>query len=202
MKTKSLNPVFLLASLLALLALGGCGYKFRGSGSVLPDDVKSVAIPVVKNNTSESGLGIEFTEKLRSRFERFGVVDVLESNSDADAVLETVIKRVYTEVRDVTGVTDISLEEDLILVIDSELKRRNGQILWRVDDYVVRETFAGTSDVVVTSSSSFTQSGIGVGTLGTIGNREVSRGQQRLALSEMLDEASRVIYEDAVAADF
>jgi len=202
MKPRLKNILFLFIYLGAFSFLGGCGYKFQGSGSVLPDDIKTVSIPVVKNETSESGLEIEFTEKLRSRFERFGVVDVVETGIDADAVLDTVITNVYTEVRDVTGATDISLEEDLIMVLSSELKRRNGQILWQLKNYVVRETFAGTSDVVVTSSSSFSQAGIGASTLGSLGNREVARGQQRIALSDMLDEASRVIYEDAVAADF
>ncbi len=64
------------------------------------------------------------------------------------------------------------------------------------------ETFASTSDVVVTSSSNFSQGGIGSSSLGSLGSREVSRGQQREALSELVEEASRLIYEDAVAADF
>ena len=196
------KALLLLGSSLFISSLASCGYQFQGSGSILPEDIKTVAIPVVKNRSTETGLGPELTEKLRSRFERYGVVRVIEDVASADAVLDTEIVDVYTQVRDVTGATDIALEQDLIMLVSSELKRRSGQVLWRNDRLAVRETFAGSRDVVVTTSSSFRQSGIDGSTLGSLGNREVSRGQQRIALSDMMDEASRLIYEDSVAADF
>jgi len=117
-------------------------------------------------------------------------------------VMDVEILNVATRVQDVTGETDIELEQELIIFISAELKRQNGQILWKNRKLSARESFASTSDVVVTSSSSFTQSGIGSGALGSLGNREVSRGQKKEAFSDLLDEASRIIYQDAVAADF
>ena len=185
-----------------ILLLSSCGYQFQGSGSVLPDDIKTVAIPVVRNNTTESGLGLELTERLRSRFERYGVVTVIDDAKSADALLDAEILNVQTRVQDVTGETDIELEQELIIYISAELRRKNGQILWKNESLAARETFASTSDVVVTSSSSFTQSGIGSSQLGSLGSREVSRGQKKQALDDLLDEASRAIYEDSVAADF
>ncbi len=58
-------------ALLALLVLTvACGYRFQGSGSILPKDINTVAIGLVDNETTIPGLGLELTEALRSEFER------------------------------------------------------------------------------------------------------------------------------------
>lgn len=184
------------------LFLVGCGYALQGSGSILPDDVQTIDIKVADNNTTETGLGVRFTEKLRSRFERYGAVKVVDPGEEADAELITSILSVSNQVRDVTGSSDIALELELILTIRAELRMKNGQILYRNDLLQVAETFGSVSDVVVTSSSQFAQGNIGADTLSTLGSREVSRGQQNEAIEEALEEAARVLYLDAVAADF
>ncbi len=188
--------------LLGLFVISGCGYGFQGSGSVLPDDVKTISVRLAENNTTEPGLGLRFTEKLRSRFERYGAVKVVDPDQDADAELITSIKQVENRTRDVTGVTDIALELELTMTVRAELRMKNGQVLYRNENLRATETFGSVSDVVVTSSSQFAQGGIESGTLSTLGSREVSRGQQNQALEEVMEEAARVLYLDAVAADF
>lgn len=184
------------------VALFGCGYAFQGSGSVLPDDIETVAIRVSDNLTPISGLDLSFTEKLRSRFDRYGVVKIVEGSKDADAELLTKILSIATHVRDTTGDTDIALEQELIMTFSAELRRRNGQVLYRNKNILVIDSFAATSDVVVTSSSSFVQGGISADTLGNLGSREVSRGQAREASEDLMEEAARRIYLEAVAEEF
>ena len=179
-----------------------CGYAFQGSGSILPDDIQTVYIRAAENNTKESGLGPLFSEKLRGRFERYGVVRVVDDRSSADAELVTRIENIDVVVRDVTGETDIALEQELVMTVFAELRKRNGEVLYRNPQLRASETFASVSDVVVTSSSSFAQGGIGSDSLGSLGAREVSRGQQAEVLDELMDEVSRVLYLDAVAAEF
>lgn len=199
--SSKINVLALVLSLLAAAA-AGCGYGFQGSGSVLPEDVQTISIKIAENNTTEPGLGLRFTEKLRSRFDRYGAVKVVDPDQEADAELITSIKGLENEVRDVTGATDIALELELIVSIRAELRMASGQILYRNDNLRVAETFGSVSDVVVTSSSQFAQGGIGSDTLSTLGSREVSRGQQNQAIEAALEEAARVLYLDAVAADF
>lgn len=189
-------------TVVSVMLLTGCGYSLQGSGSILPDDVQSIDIKVADNNTTETGLGVRFTEKLRSRFERYGAVRVVDPGEDADAELITSVLSVNNQVRDVTGRSDIALELELILTIRAELRMKNGQILYKNNLLQVSETFGSVSDVVVTSGSQFAQGNIGAGTLSTLGSREVSRGQQNEAIEEALEEAARVLYLDAVAADF
>ena len=179
-----------------------CGYNFQGSTSSLPSDVKTVAIPIVENDTVVAGLGLKFTEALRSRFERYGIVKVVNNQASADAVLIARIKDVETDTQNVTSNTDIALEQKITLTVAADLKRQNGQILWQNKSLKTSETFASVSDVVVTSSSDFAQSGIGSDTLGSLGSREVSRAQEEQALDDLVEEASRKLYLNAVAADF
>lgn len=186
---------------LLTLSISGCGYTFQGSGSVLPDDIKSISISRVENETTYSGLAAKFEEKLMSRFERYGVVKILSAGEDADARLVTRIKSLVTNVRETTG-DDIALELEASLVIDAELRRRNGQLLYKNPSLLVSDTYGSVGDVVVTSSADFAQSGIGAGTLGTLGEREVSRGQEEQTLDSLLEEAARKLYLDAVAAEF
>ena len=55
---------------------------------------------------------------------------------------------------------------------------------------------------MVTSSSAFVSSGVGTGTLGNLGQNQVSRGQQDEAIENLMDESARKLYLDAVAAEF
>ena len=168
----------------------------------MPPGIDNIYIPVVQNDTTEPGLGLKFTEALRSRFERYGVVQVVESKREADAVLKAKIQKVETGVEGTTSDTDIALALELILTVGAELRTKAGQVLWQAQTLQVREDFAGVGDVVVTSSSTFQQGGISADTLGGLEDLEVSRGQKDQALEDALEEASRKIYLSAVAADF
>ncbi len=184
------------------IVMSGCGYSFQGSGSILPPDIKTVSIPLAENNTTESGLGQRFTESLRSRVDRYGAVKVVDEEEDADAVLVAKVLDVQTEVSDTTSNTDIELESEVVLTVSAELRRKNGQLLYRNARMSISDSAASVGDVVVTSSSQFAQSSIGSGTLDSLGSREVARGQGTQVVEDLIEEASRRIYLDAVAADF
>jgi outer membrane lipopolysaccharide assembly protein LptE/RlpB len=187
--------------------LTGCGYQFQGSGSILPQNVKTVHVMQAENQTTEPGLTLQFTEALRSRFERYGVVRLVDSPGEADAVLRTVIKDVSTRVRNTSGPTDSGptdqeLDQDLALTISAELKKRSGQTLWRNDRLKIYQSFAGVSGVVVTQSAQFAGSNLSAQQIRGLNNRELARGQKEIALNEALEESARRIYSEAVAEDF
>lgn len=192
----------LLGLSLSAFSLSSCGYAFQGSGSVLPQDVKTVAIPLSENNTTTPGLGQRFAEALRSRFDRYGAVKVVENESAADAILLSRIDDLETEVKDVTSRTDIEVESELVLKVSVELKKKNGQILYKNTGMSISDNSASIADTVVTSSSQFAQGGIDASTLNSLDNREVARGQRAQAVEDLLDEAARRVYLDAVAPDF
>lgn len=184
------------------LVLWGCGYTFQGSGSVLPSDVKRVYVPFVENNSSEPGLATVMTEALRDSFERYGVVRIVDSAAQADAVLRAKILSVKSDTQTSTSNTDTALQNQLVLRLAAELRRTSGAVLWRNSDMQVAKTYGAQSGVVVTTSAAFASSNLDAADLGALDTRELSRGQQQEALSELAEDAAQDVYDRAVAPDF
>lgn len=184
-----------------LMTLGACGYTFRGSGSVLPPDVKSVYIPSVQNNSTKIGLGTLLTQALRDEFDSYGVVSVVDTEREADAVLTVEIVDVKESAGAVSG-TNTALQMDTVVFLKGELRKDSGELLWRDSQLKVQQTYGADGSSVVTSSVAFAGGSIASGDLGGLSSREVSRGQEGSVLASLVEDASRQIYDKAVAPDF
>lgn len=176
-----------------------CGYRFAGSGSTLPKDIKTFTILPVENKTTFTGLEFRLADALRGRFERFGVVKLVKN--DADATLKAVIEKVESKTRSVQSNTDIAQDEDMTLTVKVEILRKNGAVLYK-DDISVSEAFAGTSDTINPNTADFALGEFGNASATGLNVREAARGQQETVLEGMIDEAGRLIYQNGVAADF
>ena len=180
----------------------GCGYTFQGSGSVLPPEVKKIESPFVQNDSAEAGISTLLTESLRDQFDKYGVVTVVEDENEADAVLSVRIKEVKREAQSVTSKTDVARQYDTSMTLYTELKKRNGQILYRNPNMVISKGFGAESGAVVTTSPDFIGGNISGSDLSKLGGREVARGQEQSAFEAIADEASKQIYDAAVSPDF
>ncbi len=199
----SLKKLSLTIALMTLISsLTGCGYTFQGAGSVLPADVRKVYVPLVENASTEPGLSTTLTDSIRSEFERYGVITVVDSIEEADAVLIARIKRVRRATRTTTGRTDVALQYDSTMIVDANLRRVDGRPLWRRNDLTVSKAFGSSKDVVVTGSANFAESSFSGSDLGGLDSREVSRGQEGESLQALSDEVARTIYQEAVLPEF
>lgn len=72
------------AALALVLSLGGCGYALRGN---LPDDIKTVAVPVFGNRTGEPAVENLITRAVIEAFSTNGRLRVVAADA-ADAILE------------------------------------------------------------------------------------------------------------------
>lgn len=188
-----------------LLTVGfclSCGYTFQGGGSILPEDVKRVYIPLVQNNTSELGLSQLVTEALRDRFERYGVLFVVDDVQDADAILDAKVLNLRRETRTSTANTDTALQYDSELTISAELNRVTGQTLWKGGRIASSKTFGTSSSVVVTNSVDFLGSSLNTGDLNQLDTRELSRGQEQEILEDLAENVAQKVYNQAVLPDF
>ncbi len=79
----------LLAAVLALVA--GCGYRLRGTGSALPPGVKTISVPMFKNQTTRFELDVKLTRAVINELVARGKVALSDDPAAADAVLEGVI---------------------------------------------------------------------------------------------------------------
>jgi outer membrane lipopolysaccharide assembly protein LptE/RlpB len=120
---------FLLTWLAVLsICLAGCGYRMIGGGS-LPGAVETVAIPLLTNRTSETGLETVLTNTLivqMNRRQKGRVVDAEE----AQAFLGGTIDALGRETLARKG-THTSLERRVYVVVSLTLTRKNGEQLWK-----------------------------------------------------------------------
>ena len=76
------------------LTLWGCGYHLVGGGaSQLPSHLKTIAIPVFDNQSSEPALQRPFTEALRRAFITDGRLRLVNDQNGADLVMTGTLTR-------------------------------------------------------------------------------------------------------------
>lgn len=188
--------------IIAIINFSACGYTFRGGESVLPPDVKTIFVPIVRNATTEPGIDIILTEALRDEFERYGVLQVTESRGGADAVLEATIQSINQETRTSTSNTDNALQQATVMIVSAELRRKSGPLLWKNPTILVTKVFGLDSSAVVASSADFATGGIDSSTLSSLDALEVTRGQQKQALEELTEQVATRVYTEAVLPEF
>jgi hypothetical protein len=191
-----------LTALFVGLASVGCGYTFRGSESALPPDVKNIYIPQVENNSTKLGLATIVTEAIRDEFDSYGTVSVVDTQSEADAVLKVRILNVKDNTGATRSGTNTALQTQTTITLAGELRRVTGPVIWRDSAIQATQSFGADSSVVVTSSLDFAGGPSAAGDLAGLSSREVSRGQEANALNTLASNVARQLYDKAVAPDF
>ncbi len=188
--------------LVVCVLVNACGYTLQGSGTVLPPDVKAIYIPQVQNNSTELGLSDIVTEALREQFESYGVVTVVDRQSLADAVLNVKILNVTRTTRTVLGTDDTATQMETTMVLEGELRRTTGPLLWKNNMIRVARGVGTDRSAVVTSSAAFASGSISSTDLQQLSSREITRSQENEILPNLAAEAARKIYDGSVAPDF
>jgi hypothetical protein len=122
------------------LAAVGCGYHFAGTGGQAPGDIKSIAIDVLQNNTTEIGLENVFTNAIINQFVQWKRLPI-KPRKEAEGVLGGAITGINTQ--EVSHVdSQKTLTTRLIITLKITLKSvETDEILWQrnyryYDDYV------------------------------------------------------------------
>ena len=133
-------------------ALGACGYHFRGRQNNLPSDVRTIAIPMFKNNTSELRIESIFTGEVIFQFTRSQMVRVV-SEDQSDAVLKGEIMAV--EIEDVAySATETSRQRRVKITVKADLtRRRDARVLWQDRRLIQRRTYLVGSDPQTTDTA-------------------------------------------------
>ena len=115
-------------TLIALIAMAGCGYHFEGMGLKAPEGVRTIAITVLENRTSESGIETVFTGDLAYEFTRSKTLRVVAKDA-ADAVLGGRVASLSVDTISHTSRYE-SDERRLTIRLDLALERADGTIIW------------------------------------------------------------------------
>jgi outer membrane lipopolysaccharide assembly protein LptE/RlpB len=138
-------------TILCVLVLTGCGYHLVGKETHVPPGLTSVAIPTFANQTFEPGIEVPFTRGFLTAFIQDRRVKVVD-RSEADSVLEGVIKNVYfyTVAYNQSG---LATEYQTTAVIDLVLKKRNGETIWVERDVSETRYYKASSLALVNESA-------------------------------------------------
>ncbi|MFQ5458163.1 MAG: LPS assembly lipoprotein LptE [Myxococcota bacterium] len=132
---------------LALLALpvAGCGVHFVERSDAIPENLKTVAIPLWENQTSEPGLDTIFTNAAVKEFSTKGWLKPA-SMEGADTILEGRIELIDIQPLSFSSVA-IELENRISVTASVTLRRSDDRsILWSSSRLVGEEEYDTTPD--------------------------------------------------------
>ena len=130
----------LTASVMSFLSFG-CAYKLSSRTDGLPGDVKSIEIPLFKNDSNQVGAETFFTNALKVEALRSKVVELKNSENEAEAVLQGRITKMdviadesVIEAKNTLYLptqTVIATQYRVIVKVDLVLKKANStKVLW------------------------------------------------------------------------
>ena len=109
-----------------------------------PEGVKTIAIPVLENQTAESGIESTVTGDLIYEFTRSKVVEIV-NEPEADAVLRGNIRSLDVTTVSHTQRYDSDLQR-VEVILDFQLERVDGRVLWGVKGISDDEPFDVSDD--------------------------------------------------------
>ncbi len=152
-----------------LLSLQSCGYYLRGVDRPFfkNNNISSIYVSPVQNNSYKAGVEITLYNALRKRFAQGGYVRVIDEPGQADSIISaTVNEAIYVPLAVTTadkiasdGVVQgprsvqIASSYQVTLKASFELKRKNGTSLWR-DDLVRMKSFPASNYLGALGSTS------------------------------------------------
>jgi outer membrane lipopolysaccharide assembly protein LptE/RlpB len=138
LRVRQLSSVALVG---ILLLLAGCGYHTAGTRSSLPANVKILAIPSFKNQTHTYHVETGLTNAVIREFNTRTHYRVVQSEADADAVLQGTV--VSAEVAPVAydSVTGRAATGLVTIIVKVTLTARDGRVLYSDPNYVFRDQY-------------------------------------------------------------
>lgn len=152
-------PFFLAAA----ASLCGCGYRVGGTGAQLPEGIKTIAVPALKNDTPRYRIEQRMTEAVVHEFLARSKYHIVSSESSADAVLHGEITsfEAIPAVFDTTpaatpGSGSVPIENAntaraTTMLVSVHMKvsleqRDTRQVLYKSDDYLFRQPYEISTD--------------------------------------------------------
>ena len=123
------------------LSGGGCGYALAGRGSFLPDNIRTIGIPLLENNSTFFQVEQVLTEKIRSEFIGRGTYAVVTEAAGADAVVSGAVTGLSVQP---VGFTDQRLASRYLFTLTMRIQfidATTSEVLWSNDVLTFREEY-------------------------------------------------------------
>lgn len=136
------------SALLLLFLCSGCGYHTAGHAVQLPENVKTIAVPAFKNETTTYRIEQMLTASVVREFTTRTHYHILnDPNDTADATLRgTVLSTVASPLAYDTN-TGRAASVMVVVSIRVSLTDRNGKVLYQNPAYLFREQYEVSQDL-------------------------------------------------------
>ena len=133
------GATFMAPVIIFLILLSSCGYRIAYH---LPPDIRSIAIPILKNETYQPGIEVPITNQIITEFLRDGSLKV-RKKGDSDLLLSG---KIIAYKRNVIAFdpedTDEPIEYRLYLRLRFSLKDlRTDKVLWKISTLTGKTTY-------------------------------------------------------------
>ncbi len=136
-----------LIAVFAILFLLGCGYHFKGKENNLPRDIQTVAIPIFKNNTTETNIENLFTNAVIAEFVKGKELKLVDVNQ-ADAVIYGTLKEYHNDTLTYSGGGRVSQYRVRIVAEVSLVRTKTGKVIWRAKNLQEFEDYDASTDTI------------------------------------------------------
>jgi hypothetical protein len=195
----------LLAAATLASAAPGCGYHVVGTDPQLPDDIRSIGVGAIVNETPERGLEKELAFAYEREIHLRGHYRMAESLGEADA---QITGRIIGLARRPVAFdeNDQAMQYEVTIRLDLALERtESGETLWATSDVVRADEYASNPRVAITSSSEFQRGNLdaadvqrvvddGIPDTRQIGFIQLAESERRNALRRLLQGVVRDTY--------
>lgn len=135
-----------LCILTGLILISACGYHLTGTGTSLPAHLKTVAIPVFDNTSSEPDIHRNMTNVIRQSFINDGRLKVVNKN-EADLVMKGELNY-YTLQAVSFNSSDVALDYYVALGVKIDVKDMVKRKQFLKQNFTTKWDFRSSSDVI------------------------------------------------------
>lgn len=133
--------ILCLAALLVVLLSVGCGYHTAGKASLIPTDVKTIAVPGFVNQTQTYHIESTLTQAVVREFNTRTRYRIVSDPDGADAVLRGTV--LSTQLAPVTYDSNTGRASSALVTVNMKvvLTAKDGKVLYQNSNYVYREQY-------------------------------------------------------------
>jgi outer membrane lipopolysaccharide assembly protein LptE/RlpB len=139
---------YISAMMPALLLLAGCGYHTAGHAPQLPENIKTIAVPAFKNETTTYRIEQMLTSSVVREFTSRTHYRILnDPSADADATLLGTVLSTTTSPLAYDTPTGRAASVLVVVSMKVTLSDRNGKVLYQNPAYLFREQYEVSQDL-------------------------------------------------------
>jgi outer membrane lipopolysaccharide assembly protein LptE/RlpB len=135
-----------LPAILCLLTLG-CGYHTAGKVTIIPENVRTIAVPAFVNQTHTYRIEQMLTAAVvREMITRTHYHIINQTDADADATLKGTVLSTYTTPMTYDSKSGRAASVLVVISISVSLKDKQGKVLYENGSYLFREQYEVSRD--------------------------------------------------------